>query len=175
MAAQDSLDYTPLAERLADYARLAMARDVDGLLDLTDPALFEVIPRRFLRDHLTVAAADDRLSVRVTDYTIDSIGKLIDHEGATYAPVRCHHRLTYRLLQSDAELRRRLARMLEKRYGPASRRPSDHPAELAAEVATALLAVRRGTGDWYFVEYRPENGALLDLVLPEAVRERMGE
>lgn len=176
LSAQDPTDYSALSDRLADYARRSMDQDVPGLLDLTDPALFEVLPRELLAERLTAHSGDSPFTIRVTDYAIDHLGESIDYDGVRYAPVNCHHQLTYVLepaAYADANLRHRLVRMLEKRHGAGRVTTSAATRTITATVATTLLAVRRGEAPWYFFEYRSDNVGLLDLILPAVVLERV--
>ncbi len=178
MSAQETPDYTPLAERLAQYARLSMDLKVDSLLDLTDPQLFEIVPREAVRSQLAGFVSDVNLSVKIKDFIIDEIGEIVVHHQDAYAPVKCHHRFEFRL-ESEAyrtpELQQRIVRMLRKRYGTDNVKVELPEQMIYVYVEKSMFAIRRGAkAQWYFVEYRPENAALLDLLLPPPVRSLVG-
>ncbi len=176
--AQSTPDYTPLAERLARYARLSMDWKIDSLLDLTDPQLFEIVPREAVWKQLTGFMSDENMSVIVKNFTIDEIGEIVGHHQDAYAPVKCHHQFEFHL--ESAEYRepaaqQRIVRMLRKRYGTENVRVSTPDHLIYVHVEKSMFAIRRGAAaQWYFVEYRPENAALLDLLLPPPVRSLVG-
>lgn len=175
LAAQPPVDYAPLTDRLAEYGQLTMKGNVDGLLDLTCPDLFEIVPRNLLRDQMDGLQSDENMAVIFHDFTVDQIGESILDHGVTYVPLDCHHGITF-VLRSEAyrspDFSDRLIRMLEKTYADVRFNTADYQIEVVAP--KAMFAIRRtANGDWFFVEYRPENAALMDLLVPPAVWEQM--
>lgn len=175
LMAQSSVDYSPLAERLADYGRLTMAWDIEGLLDMTAPGLFEIVPRATIREQMTGLQSDDNMEVTFHGFTIDRIGQAVSLDGAAYVPVSCHHDITF-VLKSERyrtpDFALRIVRMLERSYHDVVFDDASHRIEV--HVPKSMYAIRPGpASDWYFVEYRHENAALMDLVVPPAVREQL--
>lgn len=173
--AQPAVDYAPLTDRLAEYGQLTMKGNVDGLLDLTCPELFEIVPRSLLRDQMSGLQSDENMAVIVHDFTVDHIGESITDQGTTYIPVACHHGITF-VLRSEAyrsaDFSDRLVRMLEKTYADVRFNTADFQIEVAAP--KAMFAIRHAAdGKWFFVEYRLENAALMDLLVPPVVREQL--
>ena len=171
--AQDTVDYAPLADRLATYGQLTMQWDIDGLLDLTVPDLFEIVPRATLREQMSGLQSDEHMRVTFHDFTIDRIGEAVTDFGASYAPVDFHHAITFELLSPEyraADFAGRMVRMLEKTYPNVRYDAAKHRIDVNA--AKSLYAIQAAPdAEWYFVEYRPENAALMDLLVPERVRE----
>lgn len=178
LSAQKTFDYTPLTDRLAQYARLTMNWEVDSLLDLTDPQLFEIVPREAVRNQLTGLSSDKDLSVKFGAFTIDEIGEVVTYHDEAYSPIKCHQKIVFTLLSEkykSLEYRQRMLRMLQKSHGSGSVRYNEEAQSITVIAEKSLFAIRRGrSADWYFVEYRPENAALLDLLLPPAVRSIVG-
>ncbi len=172
------MDYNPLADRLAQYARLTMNWEVDSLLDLTDPQLFEIVPREAVRNQLMGLSSDEDLSIEFGEFTIDEIGEIVTYQSESYSPIRCHQKIVFTLLSEKyktPEFRERMLRMLHKSHGSGSVRYNEKDQSILVIAEKSLFAIRRGkAADWYFVEYRPENAALLDLLLPPAVRAMVG-
>jgi len=175
LPAQAEIDYTPLAIRLADYGRLTMSWDIDGLLDLTVPELFEFVPQEVLRTQMEGLRSDEDMDVRLHNFTVDRIGEAITLHDRTYVPVTCHHNITFKLKSAayrDAAFADRMLRMLEKSYPQVDFDPNNHAIEVM--VAKSMFAIRASENeDWFFVEYRPENAALMDLLVPPSVREQL--
>lgn len=172
--AQGKVDYSPLAERLAEYGRHTMDWNTEGLLDLTDPQLFEIVDREVMASQLNGLRSDENMEVAFTDFTVDRIGEMIiDFEDA-YASVSIHHRITFRMISAEyrnPDFMLRMQRMLEKNYGEV--RTDRAAATIEVTVNKSMFAIRRGTkANWCFVEYRPENAALMDLLVPPTVREQ---
>lgn len=167
----------PLDERLADYLRLARTGQVDSLLDMTDPELFAVVPREQLRAGLAGTTADGDLSVRIAEFAVDDVAAPVGYRRDTFVTVAAHVWLVFELrapAYRTPGVRDRVRRMLEKTYGPARVRQTGE-FELRALVDKSLLAIRRGAGrPWFFVEYGTADAAVLDLLVPPAVRERVG-
>lgn len=178
LPAQADDDYTPIAERLADYARLTMDWEIDSLLDLTDPELFEVIPREAMRAQLAGLSSDENMEVNFKDFTIDDIGEIVNYHEDGFAPIKCHHRIEFRMLSDRyqaKEFQSRMVRMLQKSYGSGQVKHDTERGIITVSVVKSMLAIRRGkAANWCFVEYRPENAALMDLLLPPVVREQVG-
>lgn len=175
LPAQTEIDYTPLANRLAGYGRLTMAWDIDGLLDMTVPELFEFVPQEVLRQQMEGLRSDENMVVKFHNFTVDRIGEAITQEGQSFVPLECHHNITFKLVsaayQEDA-FAARMVRMLEKSYPQVTFDPKNHAIQVM--VAKSMFAIRSSeAGDWYFVEYRPENAALMDLLVPPSVREQL--
>ena len=175
LTAQSSVDYTPLADRLAEYGQLTMAWDINGLLDMTAPGLFEIVPRETIREQMTGLQSDENMEVTFHDFIIDRLGEAITQQGEAYVPVRCHHGITF-ILKSERyrapDFAARIVRMLEKSYPKVQFDATNHRIEV--RVPKTMYAIRPGTNaDWYFVEYRPENAALMDLLVPPSVREQL--
>ncbi|MFK8164704.1 MAG: hypothetical protein AB8H12_19820 [Lewinella sp.] len=178
LPAQDTMDYSPLADRLAKYARLTMDWEVDSLLDLTDPQLFEIVPREAVRSQMAGLSSDEDLQVEFGEFTIDEIGEIVTHQTDAYSPIKCHQKIVSTLLSEKyktPEFRQRMLRMLQKSHGTGSVRYNETTQSFSVVAEKSLFAIRRGkAAAWNFVEYRPENAALLDLLLPPAVRVIVG-
>lgn len=175
ISAQDTINYTPLADRLADYGQLTVAWDIDGLLDFTAPGLLEIVPRAALREQMTGLQSDDDMTVTFHDFFVDRIGEAVTLRGESFAPVTCHHGITFEL-KSDAYrapvFAARMVRMLEKSYGDVRYDAATHRIDVRVE--KTMYAIRRTpSAEWFFVEYRPENAGLMDLLIPPAVREQL--
>lgn len=174
LSAQQADTYSLIANRLAEYGRLTMDADLDGLLELTDPELFEIVPREVLRQQLAGLRSDEKMQVVFSDFTVDNINELVSRDGIDYVPITFHHQLTFRMISPDyckPEVLHRLARMMEKSYGKAIVDEAAATVELTAR--KSMFAIRRGAKkNWYFVEYRPENSAMVDLLVPPVVREQ---
>lgn len=177
LTAQDAA-YSAIADRLATYARCAMARNVEGMLDLTDPELFEVVPRPAMARQLHAFQSDENMAIEVRNFAIDEIGEIVTYHGEAFAPVSCHHQIVFKPLTAayrTPEARSRLKKMLEKNFGAGSVRQTGADQPLTVLVKKSMFAVRRASqGEWYFIEYRPDNAALLDLLLPPVVRSLVG-
>lgn len=175
LSAQTEIDYTPLANRLAEYGQLTMAWDIDGLLDMTVPELFEYIPQNVLREQMEGLRSDDNIEISFSNFTVDEIGAAVIQFGTAYVPVKCHHNITFQLKSPEyqaADFRGRMIRMLEKTYPQVTFDPKTHAINVS--VSKAMFAIRASEKeDWNFVEYRPENAALMDLLVPPAVREQL--
>jgi hypothetical protein len=178
LSAQETVDYSPLADRLAQYARLTMNWEIDSLLDLTDPQLFEIVPREAVRSQLAGLTSDEDLRVKFGDFTIDEIGEIVTYQGESYSPIKCHQKIVFTLLSAKyktPEFRDRMLRMLQKSHGSGSVRYDEKMQSITVVAGKWLFAIRRGkAATWHFVEYRPDNAALLDLLLPPAVRAMVG-
>lgn len=178
LPAQAAADYTPIAERLADYARLTMDWEIDSLLDLTDPELFEVIPRDAMRAQLEGLSSDENMEVVFKDFTIDQIGEIVNYHEDGFAPIECHHRIEFRMLSAkylDKKFQAEMVRMLQSNYGAERIKHDAERGIITVAVVKSMFAIRRGkAADWCFVEYRPENAVLMDLLLPPVVREQVG-
>jgi hypothetical protein len=178
LSAQEEVDYSPLVDRLAQYARLTMNWEVDSLLDLTDPQLFEIVPREAVRNQLAGLSSDENLGVKFGEFTIDEIGEIVYYHDEAYSPIKCHQKIVFTLLSDKyktPEFRHRMLRMLQKSHGSGSVRYNEAAQIISVVAEKSLFAIRRGkAATWNFVEYRPENAALLDLLLPPAVRAIVG-
>lgn len=172
--AQAEMDYTPLAERLAEYGRETMSWNTKALLDLTDPQLFEIVDRDMMASQLAGLRSDHNMEVSFSDFTVDDIGRIVKDFDDAYAPVKIHHRITFRMLSPEYKSRDfilRMQRMLEKSYG--SVKVDAGTSTIEVIVKKSMFAIQRGTmAPWCFVEYRPENEALMDLLVPPVVREQ---
>lgn len=175
ISAQTDIDYTPLANRLADYGQLTMAWDIDGLLSMTVPELFEFVPQEVLRQQMEGLLSDENMKVTFHNFTIDQIGEAISEHERAYVPVECHHNITFKLLSPayrEDEFTSRMIRMLEKSYPRVNFDPKNHAIEVVVD--KSMFAIRASAKEeWYFVEYRPENAALMDLLVPPSVREQL--
>lgn len=171
---QAEIDYTPLAERLAEYGRQTMSWNTEALLDLTDPQLFEIVDREMMASQLAGLRSDHNMEVSFSDFTVDDIGRIVKDYDDAYAPVNIHHRITFRMLSpayKSEDFMRRMQRMLEKNYGSVTVDASTFTIKVV--VKKSMFAIQRGAKAlWCFVEYRPENAALMDLLVPPVVREQ---
>jgi len=175
LQAQSETDYTPLAERLAEYGRQTMSWNTEALLNLTDPQLFEIVDREMMSRQMAGLRSDENMEISFSDFTVDQIGAVVKDFKDAYAPVDIHHRITFRMLSPEYRAPAfvsRMQRMLEKSYGSVR---VDHDNDVIdVVVKKSMFAIRRGTGaNWHFVEYRPENEALMDLLVPPAIREQL--
>lgn len=150
---------------------------VDSILEFIDPQLFDIVPRSVMRDQLVGLNADGNIDVRFRSFTVDEIGALVDDGEVVYVPINIHHEMVIRLLSSayqSEDTRSRMQRMLEKRHGVTSVRYDTNRNTFFVQQHKRMFGIRRGaTAPWYFVEYQPENVALLDLLVPPPVREKL--
>jgi len=171
---QAEVDYTPLAERLAEYGRQTMSWNTEALLDLTDPQLFEIVDREMMANQLEGLRSDQDMEVSFTNFTVDEIGSMVEYYDDTFVSLRIHHGITFRMLSPKYQAEPfmyRMKRMLQKNYGSVVIDAWDSTIKVI--VKKSMFAIKRGaTGPWCFVEYRPENAALMDLVVPPVVREQ---
>ena len=172
---QAGTDFTPLAERLAEYGRQTMQWNPEALLDLTDPQLFEIVDREVMAKQMAGLRSDENMEVVFSDFTVDHIGSIVHDFSDAYAPVDIHHRITFRMLSPGylaPDVLLRMKRMLEKKYGKVVTHQKKGIIEVV--VKKSMFAIRRGeNAPWCFVEYRPENTALMDLLVPPVVREKI--
>ncbi|MEO0732930.1 MAG: hypothetical protein AAFZ52_08850 [Bacteroidota bacterium] len=174
LPAQATDPYAAIADRLAEYGRLTMDWNLEALLDLTDPELFEFVPRAVIYDQLAGLSSDENMDVQFADFTVDRIGELISHDGVDYVPVDFHHEMRFTMKSAayqEPQVLQRMARMLEKSYGQVTVDEAQTSVRLTAR--KSMFAIRRAPTDaWYFVEFRPENSAMIDLLVPPVVREQ---
>ncbi|MEM1358931.1 MAG: hypothetical protein AAGF89_12070 [Bacteroidota bacterium] len=174
LSAQVTDPYARIADRLAEYGRLTMNADLEGVLSFTDPELFEIVPKEVLYQQLAGLRSDENMQVVFSDFTVDNIGEVVSRDGVDYVPISFHHQLTFRMKSAEyrePEVLQRLARMMEKSYGSAS--VDEAAATVSLTARKSMFAIRRGVKkNWYFVEYRPENSAMVDLLVPPVVREQ---
>lgn len=155
-----------------------MHQEIDSLLELTDPDLFDVVPKAAVRQQLASLGSDENMRITFENFTFDHIGEVVTYRQENFAPVSCHQRIVYHLLSAEyraPEVRDRMVRMLEKRHGFANVSVSTARHTISVTAEKSLFAIRRGPGTlWNFIEYRPENAAILDLLLPPVVRSMVG-
>jgi hypothetical protein len=115
------------------------------------------------------------MEVSFHNFTVDRIGEAVTLRGRAFVPVTCHHNITFTLKSAayqDAAFADRMVRMLEKSYPQVDFDPNHHAIEVM--VTKSMFAIRSSeTENWFFVEYRPENAALMDLLIPPSVREQL--
>ena len=174
LRAQTDTDYTMLAERLAEYGRETMDWNTEALLNLTDPQLFEIVDRETMANQLAGLRSDHNMEVSFTNFTVDEIGSMVEYYDEAFVPVNIHHGITFRMLSpkyQEEPFMYRMKRMLQKNYGSVV--IDEWDSTIKVIVKKSMFAIKRGDGaPWCFVEYRPENAALMDLLVPPVVREQ---
>ena len=177
LQAQQEDCYQEVASRLADYGRLTMEWKVDSIMEFIDPQLFEIVPRSVMRDQLMGLNADGNIDVRFRSFTVDQIGKLVPDEEVVYIPINIHHEMVMRLLSpayQGEEMRGRMQRMLEKRHGANNVKYDAVRKTFFVQQHKRIFGIRRTlSAPFYFLEYQPENVALLDLLMPPPIREKL--
>lgn len=155
-----------------------MQQQVDSLLELTDPELFEVIPKAAVRSQLSGLAANENFRVVIDGFTFDRIGEVVSYRQQSFAPVSCHQHIVFYLLSPEfrsPQAKARMVRTLEKKHGAANVYAAAGAHTISVTAEKSLFAIRRSPqAPWKFIEYRAENAAILDLLLPPAVRSMVG-
>lgn len=169
--------YQEVARRLADYGRLTMEWKVDSMLAFIDPELFEIVPRSVMRNQLVGRNEDGNVDVSFRSFTVDEIGAMVSDGDVVYVPINIHHEMILRLLSpayQEEEVCGRMQRMLEKRHGASNVTYDTLRKTFFVQRHKRMFGIRRSPNAlWYFVEYQPENVALLDLLVPPPVREKL--
>ena len=80
-------DLPDLNKRLCFYLEALAAADFDGILLLTYPGIFDVVPKELLREKIMDTFQGDETEMSIDSFEIDQVGKLWQHQQGQYVQV----------------------------------------------------------------------------------------
>ncbi len=81
-------DHVPgLAKRLQHFYDSFFSEDYDGILLLTYPRLFDLMPKEAMRKKIMETFHGEDMDIKMDLVTIDKVGKVIDHEEGKFVKI----------------------------------------------------------------------------------------
>lgn len=168
-----------LAKRLWFFLEAMTQEDYDGILLLTYPAIFDVVPKAVMREKIMASFDDDETSIAIDSFEIDDIGPLLAYDAGHYVQVFYTALMSLRL-QEDAEAdeeRRQerkafLLRMFKAFYGDGNIWYEENTGRYCIYHKKSVIGILDDRSpQWTFLSYQP--GSELDRFIPSEVLDQM--
>lgn len=97
--------------------------DYDGVLLLTYPGIFEVVPKKLLREKIISSFDDEETSMSIDSFEINKIGQLINHDAGRFVQVDYTTLMSMRMKERERDEEKEqeriafMLRMLKAFYG----------------------------------------------------------
>lgn len=117
-------EHPDLSKRLYFFLEAMMKEDYDGIMLLTYPAIFDVVPKAVMREKLMATFEGDETTIAIDSFEIDSIGAVIEHNTSRYVQVFYTSLMALHLVEEEGDSEERkqerkafLLRMFKAFYG----------------------------------------------------------
>lgn len=167
-----------LAKRLGQFFESFFAEDYDGILLLTYPCLFNLLPKEKMRQKLYETFHGQDMKVSMDLVTIDKAGRLIDHSEGRFV------KLDYTLLMSvrfkedeQVNLKKKKAKskkqfmlqLFEAQYGKENSWFEETTRSYCFHVKNSIVAIEdEYSPHWTFLTLK--RGLMMEAFLPDDVR-----
>jgi hypothetical protein len=162
--------------RFDRFARFTKALQADSILAYTYPKLFQLVPREAVKANLAKAGEEEDLRIEMGALRLDSISRSVfTHDGEAFALIYYRAPMTVTLLGEtyrNKEIYDKIGRQFAAEFGIENLTGDRDRYQYVIDAPKRLFAIRRRPGgNWYFLEYHPDNLVLLDALLDQAVRQ----
>ena len=167
-----------LAERLNNFYESFFSEDYDGVLLLTYPRLFNIMPKEAMRQKILETFHNEDTDINMDLLTIDKVGKLVDHEEGRFVKIEYTVLMAFRFkadLQENLKKKKPkkkkefLLALFEEKYGKENSWFEETTRSYCFHVKNAMVAIEdcdspKGT----FLTIK--KGPMMEVFLPDEVR-----
>ena len=172
-----SADRPELRQRLDDYGRLTEALKIDSILDYMDPQLFELVPREMLAQQFEAVLDSSEMLITLGGFEYGDFGESVTTGAGEFLLVpyrgRIHMELRAEELRDSSAVAAMFS-MMTASYGADKVDYDEAAYRFDIQLDKQLVAIRRpGATLWYFIEYQPQLGEMMEPILPREVRKAL--
>lgn len=167
-----------LAKRLGQFYESFFSEDYDGVLLLTYPRLFNIMPKEAMRKKLLETLHNEDTDVMMDLVTIDKVGKIVDHEEGRFVKldytllmaVRFKADLTENLKKKKPKKKKEfLLSLFEAQYGKKNSWFEETTRSYCFHVKNSMVAIEDSDSpQWTFLTIK--KGPMMEIFLPDDVR-----
>jgi hypothetical protein len=170
VSARDSL-----LETLARYRQATLNRNVEAMVALLYPPMFEIMPREVLIKTLKTIYADDKAPI-VKEIKWLDVGKVNSFSRGDFALVSYITIIEMRRpTDADESMDKAIIESFRQRMGPETKITIDKEKGLVTvEQKARLLAIREGAGGWKIIGKDSLPAMVKSGLLPAEIAERLG-
>jgi hypothetical protein len=172
-------DHPDLSKRLYFFLEAMMEEDYDGILLLTYPAIFDVVPKSVMREKLMATFEGDETTIAIDSFEIDDIGSVLQFDAGQYVQVFYTALMSLHLHEDEEgdeerkqERKTFLLRMFKAFYGEENIWFEVTTGRYCFYQQKSVIGILNDRSpQWTFLSYQP--GSELDRFIPSIVLEQM--
>jgi hypothetical protein len=178
-ALNDLCSHIPgLAKRLGQFYESFFTEDYDGILLLTYPRLYNLVPKERMREKLYETFHNKEMDVTMDMVTMDKVGKLVDHNEGRFVKIDYTLLMAVRFKEDmNANLKKKKAKskkqfmlqLFEERYGKENSWFEETTRSYCFHVKNSLVGIEDEVSPhWTFLTIK--KGPMMEAFLPDEVR-----
>lgn len=177
--AQTSWDEAGIREMLGQYFQLMEDKEMVKTLDHIHPKLFEIAPRAMLEEQIAATFADTTVIVGMHDYEIGSISKLIKEDDVLYGRVDYVFTMDMKFMENEENEENVgkndfMMEMFKGLYGEENVSYDEETDTIIISITSSLFVIGDPEiGSWKMIENKKGGEALLNMILPEKILEKL--
>jgi hypothetical protein len=162
--------------RLGEYFEATKVKDWQKVVDMVYPKLFTLVEKKEMVQMFQDMEGNG-MEFQMGDFAVKGISAVMDHEGERFALVDYTAQMNIRFT-SQAYREPEMVDMLRQNfvltYGAENVRynPGDNSFDVRAE-KTMFAISEEGEDNWAFMESDSANEALIGVIIPDAVKEKL--
>ena len=165
-----------ITDRLGEYFAATKAKDWQKVVDMVYPKLFTLVEKKEMVQMFQDMEGNG-MEFQMGDFAIKGISAAMDHEGERFALVDYTAQMNIRFTSQayrEPEMVDLLRQNFVLNYGPENVRynPADNSFDVRAE-KTMFAISAAGEDNWAFMESDSANEALIGVIIPDAVKEKL--
>jgi hypothetical protein len=168
---------TGLNKRIAYYLHSMEQEDYDGILLLTYPGIFELVPQNLLREKIIETFRDEEMKISMDVFDINKIGNLIEANEGSYVRVDYTLLMSLRLKvepeepeEKRQERKSSFLRNFQIAYGHQNTWFEENTQSYCFHKRNSMVAIRdHQSPEWTFLTLQP-GSPILEKFLPLPVR-----
>jgi hypothetical protein len=167
-----------LGKRLEQFYESFFGEDYDGILLLTYPRIYNLMPKAAMREKIYEAFHNPDTDVNRDLVTIDRVGKLVDHEEGRFVKIDYTLLMAVRFkadLKENSKKKRAkqkkefLLAAFEEKYGKENIWFEETTMSYCFHVKNAMVAIEdEDSPQWTFLTIK--KGPMMEIFLPDEVR-----
>lgn len=163
-----SEDQKQVSKSLDQYFQYNMDRNLDGILDMVNPKLYNLISRDQMKQTFEATFNNPQFSIDMTDFKSGDISEIFELNGEKFAVADYSHGMAFNFNEADSMMTSAMMQAFSAQNGASDVKLSDDGKVLSASMKKTLWAYQpEGDDAWYFNDYDPSNKMMMTQLIPE--------
>ena len=149
-----------LKSRIDKYMQATRMLEVDRILDLTYPRLYEMAPRSQLRKALESVFANDMMNLEIDSMSVDEVFPVFTLKNGQYCKLNYSFvmRMGFKNDTAGLSIARKVLPSVKKKYGADNVRIDEEFGGLAISRSSSMAAIKNSySKDWTFMEIKKDD------------------
>jgi len=153
---------------LDKYFQYNQDQDLDGIMKMVNPKLFNLISKDQMRQTLQMTFGNPQFKIEMSDFEAGEVSEVYELNGEKFAVVEYNHQMDFNFPEPNEATISTMKQALMGQNGISGVEVSDDMKQMSAAIEKVLWAYQpKDENSWYFSDHDESNMALMAQLIPE--------